>query len=152
MSLEVKKWEVVTPDTPGVYEALPGLVATAVEALTNKGLPFCEEAINKKVYSTYTGVCKESTALLCGPCLLLVTFGETWWMPGFTLVEEAIYRFRPGNIKDTFDGLEQFARYSGMARIVVGSAAIRGRREEAYTRLLKSQGYHPTATQHTKEL
>lgn len=157
MSLENKAqaprlWSVAGPSTPGVFEAIPGLIDTACAALERKGLPYSRESVEHKAYAVYTKQDQETVALVAGPCVVLVAFGEQWWMPGLALIEEAIYRFRDGDIRDTFAGLEDYARMSGCARIIVGTAAVMGRREVAYGRILKRQGYVATAQQHTKEL
>lgn len=120
------------------------------ESLKAKGLFPDENEIAKKFWRVLDGCFGAPfTAETIGPCIVGYSTYTPWWSNDRLLVEEFIYRYKPGDINLTLLGLEQIAYRNGCKAVVIGTLAMQ--REDAYVALLTRKGYRKVAQQLIKE-
>jgi hypothetical protein len=89
-------------------------------------------------------------AVTIGPCLVGYNTHTPWWSAHKILVEEFIFRYKPGPFSDTLSGMEELATSLGCGSVCIGTLAMI--REETYAALLSRKGYRRVAQQLIKEL
>lgn len=153
MSLEVKKWCPVKdhPDKALILSHARDHVRSLVSGAQAKG--WSTGAVDKLV-SYAEKACEgegDHDLTVLGDCLIFMSqIIPVWWLDTDALVEFAIFRYKPGDINEAWEGLDQFAKYCNCRQIVISSSASVS--DRAFSRVLQRAGFVPGSINFTRSI
>ena len=133
-----------------ILEQLPKLIAFIHKGLKRKGFNPSLERTKNELHQALAGKTTWLALYQAGPCLVSLYVDYPWWSATPHLGEDFIIRYKDGDIKDTYDAIEAYAKEQGCSSVLLGDLA--SPRPSFYQRTVESLGYKHTLNAYHKEI